>query len=270
MEGQVAGGQFQGVLVNKTRFEDLVQGIQDDYALNERKSASRLKYYVKHLTAHFGQLRASAITTEQINGYIKKRRGEQAANGTINRELGCLKRMFKLAMQQTPPKVARVSHIPMLEEHNIRSGFFTHEEYLAVRGALPDYAQVAVTVAYHTGMRIGEILALKWQQVNLIEGTIHLDALDTKTETPRVVYMTPDLYQVLSEAKRRHERGYPKCLWVCHRHGNRLLEIRASWHQACKRVGLEGKLIHDFRRTAVRNMVCAGVPEASRNGDLWT
>ena len=88
MEGQVAGGQFQGVLVNKTRFEDLVQGIQDDYALNERKSASRLKYYVKHLTAHFGQLRASAITTEQINGYIKKRRGEQAANGTINRELG--------------------------------------------------------------------------------------------------------------------------------------------------------------------------------------
>jgi hypothetical protein len=59
--------------------------------------------------------------------------------------------MFRLAYNQAPPKVAGVPYVPMLEEDNVRSGFFTREEYLSVRGALPDYAQIAVTMAFHTG-----------------------------------------------------------------------------------------------------------------------
>ena len=53
-----------------------------------------------------------------------------------------LKANVSLGLQQTPQLVARVPHIPMLKEHNIRSGFFEHEDFLALRGALPDYAQV--------------------------------------------------------------------------------------------------------------------------------
>ncbi len=260
-EGQVASGLHHGPKVDRTRFEDLVAGIRQDYALNERKSGRRLNDFIRHLTDHFKQLRASAITTDRIKSYVAKRRAEGAANGTINRELACLKRMFKLALQHTPQKVARIPHIPMLEEHNVRSGFFSHEEYLAVRGALPDYAQIAVSIAYYTGLRIGEVLGLEWSQVDLHEGKLALTPLQTKTETPRIVYFPPDLHMVLTEAKRRHEAKYPTCPWVCHRFGKRLLEIRGSWHKACHRVGLEGRLIHDFRRTAVRNMTRAGIPE---------
>jgi len=260
-EGQVASGLYHGPQVARTRFEDLVAGIRQDYALNQRKSHRRLNDFINHLTASFKQMRASAITTDKINSYVAKRRSEGAANGTINRELACLKRMFKLALQHTPQKVARIPHILMLEEHNVRSGFFSHEEYLAVRGALPDYAQIAVSIAYYTGLRIGEVLGLEWSQVDLHEGKVALTPLQTKTETPRIVYFPPDLHMVLTEAKRRHEAKYPTCPWVCHRFGKRLLEIRGSWHKACHRVGLEGRLIHDFRRTAVRNMTRAGIPE---------
>jgi len=260
-EGQVASGLHHGPKVDRTRFEDLVADIRQDYALNERKSGRRLNDFIRHLTDHFKQLRASAITTDRIKGYVAKRRAEGAANGTINRELACLKRMFKLALQHTPQKVARIPHIPMLEEHNVRSGFFSHEEYLAVRGALPDYAQIAVSIAYYTGLRIGEVLGLEWSQVDLREGKLALTPLQTKTETPRIVYFPPDLHMVLTEAKRRHEAKCPTCPWVCHRFGKQLLEIRGSWHKACHRVGLEGRLIHDFRRTAVRNMTRAGIPE---------
>jgi len=147
-EGQVAQGLHHGPQTERTKFEDLVEGIRQDYAMNERKSSRRLNNYIVHLTASFGKMRASAITTDKIKAYINKRREVGAANATINRELGALKRMFRLALQHTPPKVARAPHIPTLEERNIRSGFFEHEDFLALRGALPDYAQVAATLAY--------------------------------------------------------------------------------------------------------------------------
>src|SRR5262245_37341009 len=135
-EGLVAAGIHQGPQLERTKFEDLVAGIRQDYAINDRKSKRRLNDYIAHLSAAFCNLRASSITSDRINAYITKRRNEGAANGTINREIGCLKRMFTLAYHQTPRKFATIPHIPMLEEHNVRSGFFEHEEFLALRGAL--------------------------------------------------------------------------------------------------------------------------------------
>ena len=274
-EGQVAQGVHQGPQVERTKFEDLVKGIQQDYMMNERKSVRRLNDYIIHLTAFFSHMRASAITTDKIKAYIAKRREAGAANGTINRELGALKRMYRLALQQTPPKVARAPHIPMLEERNIRSGFFEHEDFLALRGVLPDYAQVAATLAYYSGMRMGEVSSLKWSQVNWSAGKLSLRAQDTKTETPRVLYLTGDLLRVLTAWKQRCDQKWPQCPWICHRGGIQLESLKHSWRKACERVGLGklveiegtkemvwvGKIPHDFRRTAVRNMIRAGVPE---------
>ncbi len=274
-EGQVAEGLHEGPRYERTRFEDLVAGIRQDYALNERKSAPRLKALITHLAAYFKQMRASAITTDRIQGYVSQRKNAGAANGTINRELACLKRMFRLADQQTPPKVARIPHIPMLEEKNVRSGFFEHEDFLALRGALPDYAKVPVTLAYYSGMRMGEVFSLQWSQVNMSDGKLFLKAQDTKTETPRVLYLTGDLSRVLEAWKRCCEEKWSFCPWISHRGGIQLRSLKHSWRQACVRVGLgkmvedkakgrkvwQGRIPHDLRRTAVRNMVRAGIPE---------
>src|SRR5262249_494137 len=159
-------------------------------------------------------------------------------NGTINRELGTLKRMFRLALQYTPPKVARIPHVPMLEERNIRSGFLEHEDFLALRGALPDYAKVAVTLAYYSAMRMGEISSLKWSQVNWVQGKLFLNAQDTKTDTPRVLYLTGDLLRVLRAWKDQCDHKWSRCAWICHRGGIRLLSLKHSWRKACERVGL--------------------------------
>src|SRR5687767_12651181 len=215
------------------------------------------------------------ITTDRIKAYITKRQNEGIANGTINRELGCLKRMFHLAHQQTPAKVSRVPHIPMLEEHNIRSGFFEHEDFLALRGVFPDYCQVSVTLAYYSGMRMGEVFSLVWTQVNWSEGKLYLRSQETKTDMPRVLFLTDDLRRVLTAWRQRCEKKWPDCPWICHRGGIQLKSIKHSWRKACIRVGLgqmvkgeetgklvwKGKIPHDFRRTAVRNMLRAGIPE---------
>ncbi len=183
--------------------------------------------------------------------------------------------MFRLAYKHTPPKVARIPHVALLEEHNIRSGFFEHEDFLALRGALPDYAKVPVTLAYYSGMRMGEVFSLQWKQINWTEGKLCLKAQDTKTETPRVLYLSGDLYRVLDAWRKRCEEKWPGCPWICHRGGSRLQSLKHSWRKACERVGFgkmmlvlekgravwQGNIPHDFRRTAIRNMVRAGVPE---------
>jgi hypothetical protein len=142
--------------------------------------------------------------------------------------------MFLLGFQQTPHLVVRVPHIPQLKEHNIRPGFFEHEDFLALRVALPDYGQVAASLAYYS-----------------------------------------DLYRVLHTWKRRCDMKWPACPWICHRGEIRLQSLKHSWRKACEAVGVgqmvkdakkgrkvwQGKIPHDFRRTAVRNMVLAGVPE---------
>jgi integrase len=66
---------------------------------------------------------------------------------------------------------------------------------------------------------------------------------------------------VVTALKQEHDLHYSRCTWVFHRRGIPIKEFRAAWDSACRAAGLEGKLFHDFRRTAVRNMVRAGIPE---------
>jgi integrase len=128
---------------------------------------------------------------------------------------------------------------------------------------------------YYSGMRMGEVCSLRWEQVSWTEGKLYLKAQDTKNETPRVLYLANDLYRVLRAWKQRCEANWPTCPWICNYAGRRVTRLQRSWRKACQRVGLgnmvldeakgrkiwRGKIPHDFRRTAIRNMVRAGVPE---------
>ncbi len=125
----------------------------------------------------------------------------------------------------------------MLEERNIRSGFFEHEDFLALRGVLPDYAQVVATLAYYSGMRMSEVSSLKWSQVNWLAGKLFQRAQDTKTNTPRDLYLTGDLLRVLTVWKQRCDQKWPQCPWICHRGGIRLESLKHSWRKVCERVG---------------------------------
>lgn len=77
-------------------------------------------------------MRVTEISTAKIDGYIEERMTQGASNATFNRELAALKRMLNLGAQCTPPKLGRVPHNPMLEERNVRKGFFEHSQFAAV------------------------------------------------------------------------------------------------------------------------------------------
>ena len=134
-----------------------------------------------------------------------------------------------------------------------------HESFLSLeRLRLPSYLRPVISFAYRTGWRKSEILNLTWDRVDLREGLVRLDAGDTKNDEGRTVYLDPELRDILKEQLKVRRLGFP---YVFHREGERISGFRKSWISACKKTKLGDRLFHDFRRTAIRNLVRSGVPE---------
>ncbi len=174
-EGEIAQGKIPGIHFEKVKFDELAKDLLSDYRINQRKSLVHIEIRKRNLEKHFAGFPVPQIDSSAINRYIEVRMSEGVSNGTINRELSALKRMFTLGRQCTPPKVDRVPYIPKLKENNTRKGFFEHSDFRALRRALPDYLKGVVTFAYRTGWRKSEIADLTWSQVDRSQGIVTLN-----------------------------------------------------------------------------------------------
>jgi integrase len=262
-EGEISDGKIPGVYFDRIKFNDLADDFLADYRVNGKKSLVRAERSVNHLKTSFDGDKVTNITSPRINTYIQKRIDEGAENATVNRELAALKRIFNLAARQTPPKVDRVIYIPMLKENNVRKGFFEHGDFIALRKALPEYLRGFVTFAYKTGWRVSEIEGLTWPQVDLDNGIVRLEAGETKNDDARTVYLDEELQAVfkgLSNARKHHKKVLP-WVFVNEPQNGPIKDFRGAWLKGCETAEIGDRLFHDFRRTAVRNMVRAGIPE---------
>jgi integrase len=138
---------------------------------------------------------------------------------------------------------------------------------------------VIVTLFHTYGFRLQEVLGLERRQVDLQAGTIVLDPGSTKNDEARTIYLTPELKTLLGAQLARVTALEKKLGRICpalfpHLRrasstkrpgqptlGEPIKDIRRTWAKACRLAGVSGKLVHDFRRTAVRDMVRAGVTE---------
>jgi integrase len=254
---------------SKRTVETLLDDLLRDYRINGQSIDWATMVVDVHLRPAFGRIPILKFSTTHVHSYIAARKAEGRKNATINRELALLRRAFNLGAEHDPPKVRTVPRIRMLEENNVRQGFFEHAEYMALLKALPGELRPVLTFAYYTGCRKGEILSLRWSQVDLLEQVVRLEAGTTKNDEPRLIPLAPDLLAVLKMQSTERNERYPNCPWVFFRDGERILDFRGSWEEACKTAKLwdadakkPTKLFHDLRRTGVRNLVRAGVPEA--------
>jgi len=257
-EGEIAKGKMPGVCFDRISFRELMEDYVRDYKINDKRTVIRAEYATKLLLEEFGMLKAPEINTASIKKYIEKRKLEGASNATVNRELSAIKRAFNLAARCTPPKVSHVPYIPMLKENNVRKGFFEYEDYLALLGKLPAHLKPVLTFAYCSGWRRSEIINLKWNQVNLRDGIVRLEPGETKNNEGRTLYMEPELWDLL---KQLHKNRRMDCFYVFNCDGKKIGEFYKSWRTVCASIGKPGLLFHDLRRSAVRNMIRAGVPE---------
>ena len=247
---------FIGPAAERLTFEDLASMYLTDYRVNGKRSLRDAMRNVERLRATFGFDRAMDITTDRIATYTGTRLDDDMAPASINRELAGLRRMFSLAVKAG--KLGHRPHVAMLAEDNARQGFFEPADFAAVAGHLPPYLADAATFAYSTGWRKGEVRTLEWRDVDLATGVIRLRAEHSKNKRPRAVALRGELLALI---ERRVVLRRPDCPQVFHRDGRPLGDHRKAWQAACKAAGLEGRIFHDMRRSAVRNMVRAGVPE---------
>jgi integrase len=222
---------------------------------------------------YFGaDCRATAISAARLTAYPSERKEQGKALATINTELAALRRGFNLAVEKG--LLAFTPKFPTIKLNNARQGFFEEADYHAVRSKLPDYLQPVIEVAYYTGWRVrSELLPLTWDRVDLDAGVIRLDPGTTKNNEGRTfpyrqagVTVLPELEAVLQlqrartdETQRRLGMVIP---YVFHREGRPIRDFYAAWRTACTAAGLPGRIPHDFRRTAVRNMERRGVPRS--------
>jgi integrase len=252
--------------MNRLRFEQAATDLLTEYRVNGRRSYDSLARRIKHsLQPYFAGRRLAGITTADARAYIDSRQTAGAANATINRELSALKRMYTLALQAG--RLVHRPHIPLLQEDNTRQGFFEAEQFASVRAHLPAPVAAIATFAYLSGWRTtSEVLPLQWHQVDRKAGTVRLEPGTTKNREARtIVYAKiPDLQTLIEDQWRAHQALTATgtiCPFVFQRHGKAIKSFRRVWLTACKAAGCPGKIPHDFRRTAVRNLVRAGVPE---------
>jgi integrase len=165
-------------------------------------------------------------------------------------------------------KVALRPEVSMLRENNRRKGFFEPNQYSALIQNMPDYLKPVIQTAYVTGWRIkSEILTRQKHHVDLNAGWLRLEPGEGKSGEGRNFPLIPQLREVLAEQLQRTaalERGNGEIIpWLFHKDGNPIGSFRKAWASACKRAGIAGKIPHDFRRTAVRNLERAGVPRSA-------
>ena len=284
---QIGKATFIGPQQERIKVGKLLDALEADYQLRE-KDSPQFRTHLKHIRSYFGLWRAMEVTAEAVDRYIAERQEAGCAPATINRSTQLLAQAFKLAITRkhlaSAPQIRHLS-----EKGNARQGFFADAEFRALIVNLPDYLRDFVRFGYLTGWRRGEIASLRWEDV---EGdVIRLRAENAKNDEPRSVTLTGELGEIVKRRKAERQvktkSGVVLAAFIFHRGGRPVGDFRKAWATACVAANLgrfvcdccnqtvsghrcddcrrearyTGRIFHDLRRTAVRNMVRAGVPE---------
>jgi len=267
-------------VAERVTLKAMLDALREDYARKGNRSAfvARSNY----LLAHFGDdARAVNLTRDAISHYVAVRRsmlikratGEKIivngksvverieqppSNGTINFELALLRRAFNVQVEARKLSRDHVPAMPMLEKPKARQRFVEPAQFDALVANLPGHVRDVVRFLYGSGWRKNEALTLEWRDVDFPSETIRLRIENSKTKETRVLPLVDEVLEIIERARATRSLA---CPFVFALDGKKLPSFRKAWAAACKASGQRGLVIHDLRRSAVRNLVRAGVSE---------
>jgi integrase len=242
----------------KLRYGNLRQALLDDYTRRGNKSLQTLSdgsetiWGLAALDTFFGYSETeqgnpvSSITIDRIREFIRHRQKEKIGNAAINRSLALLRRMFNIA--RLDGKIQYMPPVQLLKEPPARKGFLELKQFNLLLSKLPNHLRPLITFLYYCGVRVGEARQINWTQVDLHAALVRLEPEQTKTSETRIVPLPDVLVRML---RKTHKEGL-----VFDSTG-----LREEWTKATQAAGMLDLLVHDLRRSAIRNLIAAGVNE---------
>jgi len=228
--------------------------------IQQKRSWKRDEIALNHIVKSLGECHLSQITSDKLIEYQGRRLKEGAKNGTINLELTYLKRLYNVAnLQDKFNGKNPVNRVKYLKQTQLPDRILTLEEQRRLLAAAPPYLKEIIIFALDTGMRLGEILTLKWENVNLAHRYCLLESSLTKTSRQRRVPINSELADMMEEMKSKkksdyvftnsYDRGYKSNP-----------SLRNIFQITMQRASIENFRFHDLRHTAATRMVEVGVP----------
>lgn len=207
-----------------------------------------------HLKPHFGKLDLMEITPLDIETYRARRLKAGVRRSTTNREMALLKKMFHLAADWgycTENPVAKVKLFP--ERDNLKERVLSEDEETRLLAHCPQHLAPIVVFALNTGMRRGEILGLRWDQVDASATSVRVTR--TKSGRDRIVPLNAAAAGVIKSQRRDSHRNY---VFPSTKGGEFMRSVAHSFARACRLAGITGLRFHDLRHTFATRLVRKG------------
>jgi len=224
----------------------------------ERQRSFRSKQgFLKQLSEAFGNIPLRRFNTMLLEQYQTERLNRGNKPATINRHIATIKHMFTKAVDWNMVEeetLKRIKRVKLLPENNRRLRYLSREECQALIDACKGVTKAIVTTALNTGMRKGEILGLKWDQVDIKHGFLLIDR--TKNGERREIPINQTLRETLQAIPRRLDIPY---VFFDPATGKPYQDIKRSFGTALRRAGIKDFHFHDLRHTFASHLVMAGV-----------
>lgn len=248
---EVFDGKFHPQRIAKhTKFNELADRYIER-VMKIKRSWKTDEYRLVSIREYFGEMDLSAITTAAILEYRQARLRSGISELTTNRERALLSAMFNFAHEEGLVKSNPASKVRAFSEQDTaRTRVLSADEVQRLFAELAPHLRPIVIVALHTGMRLHEILNLKWSDVNFNLAPPVIKVERTKGKRTRFIQINSVLLSELMKLK-------------AEQNGNGLVfnckNIQTGFEGARRRAGLEDFTFHDLRRTFGTRLLEGGV-----------
>jgi integrase len=250
---EVAEGKFlDKKQKSKVKFEDFANDYIEVYSKYNKKDWKKDLTRLRSLRPFFAGKHLYMIKPLEVEQY-KAKRIKEVSPATVNRELACLKHMFTMAIQWEKAEVNPVKKVKLFRENNQRVRYLEMEEIEKLLKNCQGYTKRIIEIALNTGMRKGEILGLKWKDIDFRRGIIYL--LDTKNSDKREVPINDRVKKALISQPKHKESSYV----FCNKNGKPYRDIRKSFVATLNKSDIISFRFHDLRHTFASHLVMSGV-----------
>jgi integrase len=258
-----------GKNVDAPKLRDFIAETFMPWAKTNKRTWVHDEFRSRPLIEAMGNKTMDEISPILIEKYKRDRRvsktvrGTDRAPSTVNRELELLSKIFSLAIDQGLAIHNPCQKVKRFREDNERNRYLSDEEearLLAVLTGPRASLHPLVVLAIHTGMRRGELLSLRWANVDFARGLIHVmnsHREQTKSGHSRSIPMNQIAREQLLAL--RSESGDTEYVFVNRKTGEPRKDVKRGFRSACREAGLEDFHFHDLRHTAATRLGDAGV-----------